>query len=72
MSEVYFALENVPYLYDLNAAKLYRLAGEKRQEVVNDRLARSIRFHSVEITRSDALQMSGQECRLPKYGNVSQ
>jgi hypothetical protein len=57
MSEVYFALENIPYIYDLKAAKLYRLSGNNRVEVVNDQVIHNIRFHSTEITRMDALQM---------------
>jgi hypothetical protein len=64
MSEVYFALEKVPYLYDLKSAKLYQLVGENRQEVFNERLVQDIRYRSVEITRRAAQRMQEMTAQM--------
>jgi hypothetical protein len=57
MSEVYFALEKEPYLYDLKTGKLYKIVGENREEVLNHKLVHDIRYHSIEITRTAARQL---------------
>jgi hypothetical protein len=57
MSEVYFALEKEPYLYDLKTGTLFKIVGKKREEIFNDQILHDIRYHSVEITRRTALRL---------------
>jgi hypothetical protein len=35
MREVYFAVENVPFMYDIDAGRLYEMAEGRQVEVVN-------------------------------------
>jgi hypothetical protein len=57
MSEVYFAFENVPFLYDIDAERLYEMAGYRWAEVNNHRIIRNVRFHSTEISLDGALAL---------------
>jgi hypothetical protein len=55
--EVYFAVENVPFRYDIDAGKLYEMAGGRQVEVDNHLVIRKVRLHSTEITPDDALEL---------------
>jgi hypothetical protein len=52
---VYFAYENITYLYDISSSKLYELLGEHLKEVFDYRIIRNIRFHSIEISRKEVM-----------------
>ncbi len=57
MREVYFAVENVPFVYDIDAGRLYEMAGGGQVEVVNHLVIRKVRFHSTEISLDGALEL---------------
>jgi hypothetical protein len=57
MREVYFAVENVPFMYDIDAGRLYEMTGGRQEEVVNRLVVRKVRFHSTEISLDNALEL---------------
>ena len=57
MREVYFAVENVPFMYDIDAGRLYEMAGGRRVEVDDHLVVRKVRFHSTEISLDSALEL---------------
>ena len=57
MREVYFAVENVPFIYDIDAGRLYEMAGGRQMEVDNHLVIRKVRFHSTEISLDGALEL---------------
>ena len=57
MREVYYAVENVPFMYDIDAGRLYEMAGGRQVEVVNRLVIRKVRFHSTEISLDNALEL---------------
>jgi hypothetical protein len=57
MREVYFAVENVPFMYDIDAGRLYEMAEGRQVEVVNRLVIRKVRFHSTEISLDNALEL---------------
>jgi len=57
MREVYFAVEDVPFIYDIDAGRLYEMAGGRQMEVDNHLVIRKVRFHSTEISLDGALEL---------------
>jgi hypothetical protein len=57
MREVYFAVENVPFMYDIDAGRLYEMTGGRQMEVDNYLVIRKVRFHSTEISLDGALEL---------------
>jgi hypothetical protein len=57
MREVYFAVENVPFMYDIDAGRLYEMTGGRQMEVDNHLVIRKVRFHSTEISLDGALEL---------------
>jgi len=57
MREVYFAVENVPFMYDIDAGRLYEMARGLQMEVNNHLVIRKVRFHSTEISLDGALEL---------------
>jgi hypothetical protein len=55
--EVYFAVEKVPFMYDIDAGRLYEMAGGRQVEVDNHLVIRKVRFHSTEISLDGALEL---------------
>ena len=68
MAELFFRHNAVPYFFDTNVLKLYRLTGNRAVEIDNPAMLRNIRLYSAEINREQALRMA-VECR-PGFSNV--
>ena len=57
MAELYFKYETIPYIFDTDLLKLYRLECNRSVEINNPEIARNVRFYSAEISREKALKM---------------
>ena len=62
MAELFFRHNAVPYLFDTNLQKLYRMKGNRTVEIDNPEMLQNVRFYSAEINREQAYKMAG-ECR---------
>ena len=68
MAELFFRHNAVPYLFDTNVLKLYRLTGDQAVEIDNPEMLQNVRLYSAEINREQALRMA-VDCR-PGFSNV--
>lgn len=68
MAELFFRHNAVPYLFDTNLLKLYRLKGNQTIEINNPEMLQNVRFYSAEINREQAISMA-DGCR-PDISNL--
>jgi hypothetical protein len=57
MKECYLKVGHVPYLFDVENGKVFEMNGEHWYEVLNAEDIQTIRFQSVEISRTQALEL---------------
>jgi hypothetical protein len=57
MTEIFFQYETIPYIFDTQLLKLYRLEGNQSVEINNPEIVRNVRFYSAEISREKALKL---------------
>ena len=55
MRNIYLSYENIPYLYNINSTKLYKMTGKHLKAVEDYRIIRKIRFLSSEISHNEAV-----------------
>ncbi len=58
MAELYFEHDTIPYIFDTNLLKLYRLEGSRSIEINNPEIRRNVRLYSAEISREQAFRMT--------------
>jgi hypothetical protein len=61
MGEVFFTFRNNTYVYDIDACRLYELVSDHLREVKNHEIFHDIRYHSLEISREAALNVTSNE-----------
>jgi hypothetical protein len=62
MAQLYFKHETIPYIFDTNLLKLYRLESSRSVEIRNPETLRNVRLNSAEISREQAFRMA-EGCR---------
>jgi hypothetical protein len=58
MAELFFQCKTIPYLFDTNLLKLFRLENKRQVEIVDSEILRNIRFNSIEIDREQAFVLA--------------
>jgi hypothetical protein len=58
MAELFFQFKTVPYLFDTEILKLFRLENNRIIEIIDREIFRNIRFNSIEIDRNHAFRRS--------------
>jgi hypothetical protein len=60
MKKVYFEYQRVPYVFDLENSRLFRIEGLDLIEVVNRTILRDLRLKSMEIPRREVERFTGE------------
>ena len=58
MAEVFFKYKTIPYLFDTQQLKLFRLKDCQRIEINNPETLRKVRLRSIEINRDRAFKLA--------------
>jgi hypothetical protein len=58
MSMKYFNTHDVPFMFDLNACRIFMLIGDHWVEMVDSDIKERVRFDSTEITEKEARTLS--------------
>ena len=58
MTELYFKYKTIPYLFDTEQLKLFRLIDNQRIEIKNPEILHKVRLGSSEINRERAFRLA--------------
>ncbi len=58
MPELFFKYKTIPYMFDTNRLKLFRLKDSQQIEIINQKTRHQVRLGSIEINRERAFRLA--------------
>jgi len=66
MTKEYYDSEDVPFVYDTDSRKLWRMEGDRLIEIEDAGMAFDIRMNSMEISYNRAMALAAESADIPR------